>query len=134
MPIYTFKLIDDCGGVEDDTGVSLPSAEVANQYACDVVAELMDRREDATRTWRLDVYNDGTRIFELPFASLDHTLDHLKLSRRNQVEQLCRQRRLLSDLVNEAELTLREAHALLARSQGGKPHLAVVGGKRVIRD
>jgi hypothetical protein len=134
MPIYTFKLVDDCGGVEDNTGVNLASAEVANQYACDVVGELMNRREDATRTWRLDVYEDATKLFELDFASLDHTLDHVKPGRRNQMEQLCRQRRLLSDAIHEAELSLREAHALLARSQGRKPHLAAVGGKKVISD
>lgn len=133
MPIYTFKLIDDCGGVEDDTGVTLSSAEVANQYACDVVGELMKCREAGTRTWRLDVYEDATKLFELPFASLDHTLDHLKPNRREEVELLCRQRRSLSDALHEAEVTVREAQALLARSRG-KPHLAAVGGKKVIRD
>jgi hypothetical protein len=133
MPIYTFKLIDDCGGVEDNAGVTLPSAEVANQYASDVVGELMNRREDATRTWRLDVYEDATRLFEIPFASLDHTLDHAKPSRRNEVEQLCSRRRSLLDALNEAEVTLRESQALLARSRG-KPYLAAVGGKKTIRD
>jgi hypothetical protein len=40
MPKYTFKLSDDGSGVEDDIGVSLPNAEVAYRYACDVVLEL----------------------------------------------------------------------------------------------
>jgi hypothetical protein len=65
MPIYTFKLIDDCGGVEDNAGVTLPSAEVANQYASDVVVELMNRREDATRSWRLDVYSQASTTLSI---------------------------------------------------------------------
>jgi hypothetical protein len=29
MPKYTFKLIDDDDGVEDDNGVNLPDTEIA---------------------------------------------------------------------------------------------------------
>ena|SRR5690242_17913503 len=64
MPRYTFKLFDDSGAVEDDVGVSLPTAEVAYRYACDVALELMNCRELRTRHWQLDVYEgdaDRTR-------------------------------------------------------------------------
>ncbi len=77
MPKYTFKLSDDHGGVEDDVGVNLPDAEIAYSYACDVVHELMKGREPTTRSWRLDVYeNEQEKVFEIPFAALDPTLDH----------------------------------------------------------
>ncbi len=49
MPRYTFKLCDDGSGVEDDVGVTLPNADVAHRYACDVVRELMNCRELQTR-------------------------------------------------------------------------------------
>jgi hypothetical protein len=49
MPKYTFKLRDDDSGVEDDTDVSMPNAEVAYRYACDVVRELMECREQDNR-------------------------------------------------------------------------------------
>jgi hypothetical protein len=75
MPKYTFKLSDDGSGVEDDIGVSLPNAEVAYRYACDVVLELMNCRELRTRHWQLDVHDgEGKKVFEIPFVELDPTL------------------------------------------------------------
>ena len=48
----------------------------------------MSCREAQTRTWRLDVYDsNGGRIFELPFASIDPTLDHLAPEMRTTVER-----------------------------------------------
>ena len=37
MPTYTFTLKDSDSGATDDTGVSLPNAEMAYCYGCDVV-------------------------------------------------------------------------------------------------
>jgi hypothetical protein len=45
MALYTFKLIEDGEMIEDDIGVDLPNAEIAFEYACDVVGELMNQRE-----------------------------------------------------------------------------------------
>jgi hypothetical protein len=133
MPIYTFKLSDDGEGVADDTGVILPDAAIAFRYACDVVAELMNRREQATRTWRLDVYEDARKVFEIPFASLDATLDHLPPDQRQAVKVIAEQRRWLKDAVSDAKVTSREAQALVARSRG-KPYLAAERGQKTIRD
>ncbi len=132
MPRYTFKLSDDDNGVEDDFGVSLPNAESAFRYACDVVGELMNRREQATRDWRLDVYEDGNNVFALPFASVDHTLDHLRPDYRKAVELISGQRRALKDAWEQTKITEREAKALVARSRG-KPYLAADRGKKIIR-
>lgn len=133
-PNYTFKLRDDGSGVEDDTGVSMPNDEVAYRYACDVVRELMDHREQRTRDWRLDVYEDhAKKLLEIAFASLDHTLDHLKLQERKLVELTSRRRRAVKDLCQTATFTVRESKSLVARSRG-KPYLAVDRGQKVIRD
>jgi hypothetical protein len=75
MPTYTFRLNDDNGGVEDDTGVSLVNTKAAYLYACDVARELMRCREQNTRGWHLDVYEDNRKVFEIPFAELDETFD-----------------------------------------------------------
>ena len=91
MPIYTFKVWDGDGGVEDDIGVSLPDVEGAFRYACDVVSELMN--EQTTGDWRLDVYEDGSNVLSIPFASHDHSLDHLLPDYRKAVELICEQRR-----------------------------------------
>ena len=85
MPRYTFKLRDDGDGVEDDNGVNLPDAEIAYGYACDVVRELMNCRERSTRSWQLEVYENGQeKIFEIPFVRLDQTLDHLNAQMRER--------------------------------------------------
>ena len=133
MALYTFKLIEDCEVIEDDTGVDLPNAEIAFEYACDVVGELMAQREQRTRAWQLDVYQDGRKVREVAFVDLDRTLKHLRPDTRKRIEQFCRQRTRYSVAMHEAELTLQESKALLARSRG-KPHLVTVGGKKIIRD
>ena len=60
------------------TGVNLTHEDAAVRYAYDVVYELMKSRELETRCWRLDVHDAGAeRICEIPFASIDPTLDPL---------------------------------------------------------
>jgi Domain of unknown function (DUF6894) len=134
MPTYKFKLSDDSDGIEDDVGVSLPDAEIAHRYACDVARELMDHRERRTRHWRLDVYeDDGEKVFDIPFASLDHTLDHLEPVLRAAMEQCAQHIRSLKDALYDASLTRREARSLVARSRG-KPYLVADRGRKLMRD
>jgi len=134
MPRYTFKLRDDGDGVEDENGVNLPDAEVAYRYACDVVRELMNCRELRTRHWQLDVYQDeNEKVFEIPFARLDRTLDHLKPPLRGLVEQTCERHRALRDVLHAATITVQEAKSLVTRSRG-KPYLAADRGRKIIRD
>jgi hypothetical protein len=134
MPKYTFKLRDDDAGVEDADGVNLPDADIAYRYACDVVQELMSCRELRTRSWQLEVYEGGQeKIFEIPFARLDETLDHLNAQMRDAVEHSARQIRSIKDTYQTAKLTVGEARSLVARSRG-KPYLAADRGRKVIRD
>jgi hypothetical protein len=134
MPIYTFKLIDDSGGIEDDFGVSLANTAIAYGYACDVVRELMNHRERKTRHWRLDVYEDsGEKVFDIPFVQLDRTLDHLAPEYRVLVEECAERIRSLKDAYYDASLTRREARSLVARSRR-KPYLAADRGRKIIRD
>ena len=75
MPTYTFRLMDDDGGVADNVGVRLADAKIAYCHACVVAHELMDHREVRTRSWRLDVYENGAKkLFEILFASIDERL------------------------------------------------------------
>jgi hypothetical protein len=134
MPRYTFKLCDDGGGVEDNTGVSLPNAEIAYRYACDVVFELMNCRELRTRHWQLDVYEgDGKKIFEIAFAAIDPTLSRLPAEQRELMEQTSQIIRSHKDAVYAARLSKREANSLVARSRG-ELYLAVDRGRKVVRD
>jgi hypothetical protein len=134
MPTYTFKLSDGCGGAEDTTGVSLSGRDDAIDYGADVVHELMKNRELKTRSWRLDIYEEGDgHIRGIPFASVDPTLDHLVREWRTKVEALSEQKRSLSEVIHEVNITIRESRALVARSRG-RPYLASRFGKAMIRD
>jgi hypothetical protein len=133
MPIYTFKLHDGNGGLEDETGVTLAGEQDALRYAHDVVYELMKSRELETRSWRLDVYEEGNKhICQIPFASVDPTLDHLPINLRSMVESLAERKRLLGDVLHAVSVTVQESRALVARARG-KPYLASRFGKATIR-
>lgn len=134
MPLYTFELRDGSCGIADTIGVSLADRDEALCYAHEVIRELMGCREQQTRTWRLDVYEDhDRRVFEIPFARLDETLDHLSPQWRSNIEDLCNRSRVLHETYNAARITMRESRALVARSCG-KPYLATEAGRPIIRE
>jgi hypothetical protein len=134
MPLYTFDLRDGSCGIADTVGVSFANRDQALCYAHDVIRELMSRCERETRAWRLDVYEDhDRRVFEIPFARRDETLDHLSPHWRSNIEHLCTRSLLLREAYTAALVTMRESRALVARSRG-RPYLAAEGGQRTIRD
>jgi hypothetical protein len=134
MPTYTFRLLDGCCGAEDTTGVNLSSSDDAIDYGRDVVHELMKNRELKTRSWRLDIYEEGNGYVRgISFSSVDPTLDHLIPKWRTMVEALSEQKRSLSEVCNAANTTIRESRALVARSRG-RPYLASRFGKATVRD
>jgi hypothetical protein len=134
MPLYTFELRDGSCGITDTIGISFADRDEALCYAHDVIRELMGGREQQTRTWRLDVYEDhDRRVFEIPFARLDETLDHLSPHWRSHIEELCDRSRVLHETYNAARITMRESRALVARSRG-KPYLATEAGRSIIRE
>ena len=133
MPLYTFELRDGSCGIADSAGVTFADRDQALCYAYDVIRELMSQCEQETRTWQLDVYEDNDRrVFEIPFARLDETLDHLSAQWRSKVEDLCNRSRSLREAYSAASTTVRESRALVARSRG-KPYLAADRGQQVIR-
>jgi hypothetical protein len=100
-----------------------------------VVHELMRSRELETRSWRLEIYEGGDDrpICEIPFASVDPSLDHLTPKLRTMVESISERKRLLGDVIHSAKGTIQESRALVARARG-KPYLASRFGKPIIRD
>jgi hypothetical protein len=134
MPTYTFKLRSDAGGLADNTGAALADKASAYRYACSVARELMRCREIETRHWLLEVYQDGQGpLFDILFASIDPTLDHLRRELRTVVESASGNKRAFKDAVHAIGLTLRESRALLARSEG-RPHLICDNGEVIIRN
>jgi hypothetical protein len=134
MPTYTFKLRSDAGWIADNIGTALADNASAYRYACSVARELMRCREIETRHWLLEVYQDGKEpLFDILFASIDPTLDHLRREMRSLVESASEKRRALKDVIHDIDLTLRESQALLARSEG-RPHLISDNGEITIRN
>ena len=71
-------------------------AKMCNCAREPIQLELMDHRKTTTRSWRLDVYENGAeKVFEILFASIDETLNHLKPDNRKLVEMTAMRRRLL---------------------------------------
>lgn len=133
MPVYTFKLRDGAGLIEDESGVILADLRHALDYAHDVVRELLKGRETETRSWRLDVFEAGsTQVFAIPFAALDDTLDVWQPEFRKTIEAHAERQLTLRETVREARNTVREERALVALSRG-KPYLAAERGERTIR-
>lgn len=133
MPIYTFELSDGSSPVRDAAGVQLPDRVHAMAYGKQVVRELMQGRELSTRCWHLRICEGhGEEVFEITFAALDRTLDHLVPELRSMVVQLCDSCRSCRQAVHAARMTCREARALVAMSRG-EPYLAATGGERTIR-
>ena len=94
----------------------------------------MRYREVQTRSWRLDVYENGDGpIHTIPFASIDPTLDHLLPNLRTMVDAMSERQRLLKEALHAADATVQESRALVARSRG-KPYLASRFGRSTIRD
>jgi hypothetical protein len=132
MPRYTFKLQDGTSPVDDASGIWLSTREKALEYAEAVTHELMRGREAQTRAWRLDVYEDGGVVYQISFASIDPTLDHLAPSVRMTVEASSASIRSTRETISATRATMREARALVAISRG-KPYLAAEGGEPTIR-
>jgi Domain of unknown function (DUF6894) len=126
---YTFKLRGDGRDVNDNVGIALADNASAYGYARTVARELMRCREAQTRYWHIKVYRDGEGpLFDILFASVDPTLDHLRRELRVLVERVSERKRALKDVVYACELNLRQSRSLLARSRG-KPFLIAENGE-----
>jgi hypothetical protein len=123
MPRYFFHLRDGTEGIRDAEGVDLPDEIAGRAYARSLASELMKNREPQTRHWLLDVTEEiGQVAFQLPFATVDQTLDHLTAATRNWIEQRCEKSLAQHEEIERARVGCRRSRALVGRSRG-KPYL-----------
>src|SRR5262245_60915992 len=131
MAHYFFTLRDGAGGASDPEGTDLPGEAAAREYATQVANGLMRHAEVKTRHWQLDVSDEtGKVLFDVPFAAVDSTIDHLAPTTRRLVERLSRNRRELSEAIFDARLAVLKCKATIARSKG-KPYLAAHSGRQI---
>src|SRR5262249_16127818 len=121
MQHYTFALHHDEGVTEDEGGIWFDDRGRAYRYACGIATELMRGQEKQTRSWRLDVYEDGKRVDELLFARIDSTLGHVAPRLRAMVEQGAENQRAFKDALSAARATFRESRAGVARARQAVP-------------
>jgi hypothetical protein len=124
MPTYHFHLVTLDGRVLDLRGTQLPDEASAREHARQVACELMRHREPRTRSWRVEVTDSARRpCFELLFASVDSTIDHLTPELRESVEKMCSQSASLYETIRAVKHNLVVAKAMLVHTEG-RPHLA----------
>ena len=131
MPMYYFNLKDVHGIYVDPEGTELPGEAEALEYAREVAMELMQRRETRTRAWRLQTCDaDRNVIFELLFATIDHTMHELPPVLRKTVETVSARTAGLSDAMQNVRNSLYQIKGTLAKSDGA-PYLAAINGSRI---
>jgi hypothetical protein len=130
MPAFYFHLRDGKSGILDDEGQELPDAAAAREYAVQVARELMRACEPDKRHYRLDICDeDGMVVTEVPFATVDPTLDHLRPDLRTVVERLSQTRREVSETLVSLEFLLLRLRTL--RGATWRPYLAAQNGQRI---
>ena len=131
MPAFYFHLRDGKSGAVDGRAQELSCASAAQGYAVHVARELMRGRELRTRHWRLDVVDEhGGVVAEVPFATIDETLNHLTPDLRRLVERLSTARREVSETLVGLDWVALYIQAPPARSHT-KPYLVARDGHRV---
>jgi hypothetical protein len=131
MPRYHFNLHDGHGVRPDLDGTVLPHVEAAHEYGVAVASELMRNREPRSRFWMLDVCDAaGEVLFEIDFAQVDHTLDHLPAEVRESLIHFSETMRSVAETIAACRMTVLQSRALMALAEG-KPYLVAHQGRRV---
>jgi len=131
MPRYYFNLKDRAGFVPDLEGTDLTDAGAARTYAAEIVRELLRHREAERRSCRLEVCDaDHKPLFEVLFADLDDTLNHLSPELKANLKGVYRNAGRMNDTINDVRATLHQLKGTLARADH-MPWLAAIDGRRL---
>lgn len=131
MPRFHFDLRHGAGVCRDEQGAELADAHEARAYAGSVVQELMSHRENETRHWVLEVRDEADGLLcNIPFATVDHTLDHLRPEWRMLIQRLSENRRLLAETIADCRITVLRSRAIRARTQR-RPYLVAQDGRQI---
>jgi hypothetical protein len=118
MPTYFYNLQTRDGIFLDPEGTEFPSESLAWEYGRMVARELMEHRETATRSWRLDVYDsEGTLCFDVVFATVDDSILHLPPELRRSVQDVCAKSASLIEVIHGTKLMMSQLRATIARAE-----------------
>jgi len=131
MPLYYFNLKNQQGVIADPEGTELADELQAREHANAVARELMCNSGTVRRSWRLEICDAAQRpCFEVLFATVDDTIEHLPPEIRANVEAICGRTASLEDAIFDVRMSLRQIRSTMARIDG-IPYLAAVNGKRI---
>jgi hypothetical protein len=131
MGLYYFNLKDGRRTIPDQDGTELFDEDAARAHAVIVAREAMRNNEPRTRNWRIQVCDaDRAPRFEILFASVDETIEHLPKEIRRSVEEVSRKFASLSDAIADVRMSMLQVRTTLARSENA-PYLVSLDGLRV---
>lgn len=118
MPTYFYNLQTIDGIIRDSEGTDFPSRYLAVEYGRIVARELMQHRESATRSWRLDVYDgEGTLCFDVLFATVDDSILHLPPELRRSVQDMHAKSASLIEMIHRTRLMMSQLRATIAQAE-----------------
>jgi hypothetical protein len=134
MTTFYFNLKDGRTIIPDPDGTELLDEEGARAHAVTVAREAMRNNEVRTRNWRIQVCGANRKpLFEVLFASVDETMDHLPGDLRDSVENVSTKFASLADTIHDVRMSMVELRTTLARAEG-VPHLATLNGLRLWKE
>jgi len=129
MPRFHFHLRAHGTIHRDFDGAELTDLAAARAHAAAVADELMHHSGSGTRHWSMRVEDENGKLqFDLFFADVDPSLASYPAQARLLASQTCRRLGTLTDALDAARATRREARVLLARARS-KPQLVYARGE-----
>jgi hypothetical protein len=129
MPTYYFSLRRDGRSFVDHEGVVLRDEDAARAYAGVVARELLQGRyAPPTRPWKIQVEDEGHKfLFEVLFATVDKTLDHLEPGLRKLIEKVS------ATIADTVEITRKSRlhRQAVAAARRRRPYLVVESGRHL---
>jgi hypothetical protein len=134
MQTYYFNLKDGWKVIPDPEGTECRGDEAAREHAIVVARESMRNNEPGARKWRIQVCDARrTPLFEVLFASVDESMEHLPSEIRKSVERLSGQLASLGDAVSDVRMSILQVRTTLARAEG-HPYLVALNGSRLWKE
>jgi hypothetical protein len=119
MPTYFYNLQTLDGIIQDPEGTDFPSQYMAVEHGRLIARELMQHRESATRSWRLDVYNgEGTLCFDVLFATVDESILCFPPELRRSVQDMHAKSASLIEVMHKTKLMMSLLRATIAQAPG----------------
>jgi hypothetical protein len=118
MASYFYNLQTREGIIRDPEGTDFPSPYLAREHGRLVARELMQHRESATRSWRLDVYDgEGTLCFDVLFVTVDESILCLPPELRRSVQDVCAKSAALIEVMHRTKLMMSQLRATIAQAE-----------------